>query len=304
MFADPTFYRSLASLHRAGIPWPQAVATAAGTDGRASGPLQSLAQGQSLAESLGPVVDPLDRAMLQAGESSGRLEATLERIAARHEQEARLRGERKAALAYPVLMGHVAALLAAVPDLIQGHVGQGLLWSLGVLVPLWTALWLTRPRRLAANPEHPGPKAPTATGLTRNAVEEADARALLALADGYESGVRLDEVLTLAHRAGAGGRVAFDLYRARPRVAEGKPLASVWSAIPETMARALTVGEDTGELGATARQQATELAFAVEMRRKKIASLLPLGIMILVGGLVAWRVIGFYVGYFQKATQY
>ena len=98
MFADPTFFRSLAALHRAGIPWPQAVASAGGSDRRLTRPLQSLAEGTSLADALAPVVDPLDRAMLQAGESSGKLEAALERIAARHEQEARMRGQRRAAL--------------------------------------------------------------------------------------------------------------------------------------------------------------------------------------------------------------
>ena len=304
MFADPTFFRSLASLHRAGVPWPQALATAAGTKREAAQPLASLAQGQGLAEALAPVVDPLDRAMLQAGESSGRLETTLERIAARHEQEARLTGERKAALLYPVVMGHIAAFLAALPDWIRGDFGTGLLWTAAVLLPLWAALWFTRPRRMKANPDHPGATPPALRPWNRNVIEEADARALLALADGFESGVWLDETLTLAHRAGAGGRVAYDLYRAKPRVAEGKPISSAWSAVPEELARALTVGEETGELGAAARQQATELAFGVEMRRRKFASLLPLGLMILVGGLVAWRVISFYLGHFAQYARF
>lgn len=304
MFVDPTFFRSLASLHRAGVPWPQAMATAAGKHAEAQRPLASLAEGRSLAEALGPVVQPLDRAMLQAGESSGRLEATLERIAARHEQEIRLRGEQRAALAYPVVMGHIAALLAAVPDLIAGDVLRGLAWAAGVLVPLWLALWTIRPRRVRTDAAHPGTTPPRVTMFTRSAIEEADAHALLALADGHESGVRYDEVLTLAQRAGAGGRVAFDLYRAKPRVAEGKPLSSAWSAIPDAMARALTVGEETGELGETARQQASELAFRVETRRRKVASLLPLGLMILVGGLVAWRVLSFYLGHFAKYAQF
>lgn len=304
MFDDPSFFRSLASLHRAGMPWPQALATAGGTNREAMRPLESLRDGKTLAESLAPVVDPLDHAMLQAGESSGRLEATLERIATRHEQEARLRGERRTALMYPVVMGHAAAFLAGLPDLIAGKPGSALLWCLAILVPLWTALWFTRPRRLTANPDHPGAKPPVPNLMTRSVIEEADARALLALADGFESGVWLDETLTLAHRAGAGGRVAYDLYRLKPRVAEGKALSTGWSATPEPIARALTIGEDTGELGQAARQQAGELTFVVEQRRKRFASMLPFGIMIVVGAVVAWRVISFYLGHFAQYSRF
>lgn len=304
MFADPTFFRSLASLHRAGIPWPQAVATAGGSDRRLTRPLASLAEGSGLADALASVVDPLDRAMLQAGESTGRLEATLERIAARHEQEARLRGQRKAALGYPVFVGHVAAVLAGLPDLLRGNVGAALLWTLGVLAPLYAVLWLTRPRAVPRDAPHPGPHPPRTSPVNRSAIEEADARALLALADGYESGVRIDETLDLARQAGAGGRVAYDLYRAGPRVREGKPLASAWSALPEDMARALTVGEETGELGRVAREQATALAFRVETRRKKFAAMLPVVIMLVVGGVVAWRVISFYLGHFEQYARF
>ena len=295
MFADPTVFRSLAALHRAGVSWPQAVASAAGGDA-AFGPVrQRLLTGASLADALAPVVDALDRALLRAGEQTGTLEMTLERIAVRHEGEARLKTTRTMALLYPVVMGHVAAGLAGLPDVIGGRPLTGLLWTLAVLAPVYAVLWVLR-RRGPQAAGHPGTRPPRATGLRRSAVEEADVRGLLALADGYESGLRIDETLGLAADAGAGGRVAFDLHRARPRVAGGAALHTAWLAVPDDLAQSLRVGEETGELGRAARQSAAELGFRVEMRRKKIASLLPLGLLLLVGAIVAWRVISFYSG--------
>jgi type II secretory pathway component PulF len=296
MSIDASFFHSLAALHRAGIPWPQAVATAVGGGSELLDVQRALQQGTSLADALGPRLAPLDRAVLTAAEVAGSLEGALERIAVRHEEEARLQAGRRGALAYPVVMGHIAAVLAAVPAFIGPHPARGFLWMLGILIPLWTVLWLARPRHLGKSdaPMHPGSTPPKARWLKRSAVEEADARALLALADGYDSGLRLDDTLRLAGTAGAGGRVSFDLYRARPRVEDGKPLSSAWHAVPDGLAKALTIGESTGELGAVARREAATLGFGVAMRRKKVAALLPLGLMLLVGAVVAWRVVSFY----------
>ncbi len=301
MYADPSLFRSLASLHRAGVAWPQALASAGAGHPRWQGASQALAGGASLAEALAPAVSALDVALLRAGESSGTLEAALENIASRHEAETRMRGKRKTALAYPVLMGHAAAVLAGFTDVIRGDFGTAALWTLSILLPLYAVLWLTRPRRVGApaGEYHPGTRAPRPGFVMRSAVEEADARALGAFADCYEAGMPLDETLDLAGRAGAGGRAAFDLYRARPRVAEGASLHSAWSSLPEEMAHELRVGEESGELGMAARQIASRLQFAVEQRRKRFASLLPVGVLLLVGAIVAYRVITFYTNVYS-----
>lgn len=301
MFADAPLFRSLASLHRAGVPWPQALASASGGDSRWRGAEQALAGGASLSDALSAEVAPLDLAVLRAGEASGTLEAALENIAQRQEEDARMQGARRTALAYPVIMAHVAALLAAVPDVLQGRLGSGVLWSAGILVPLYAILWFTRPRSVHnKTARHPGTTPPKAGPIMRSAIQEADARALGAFADCYEAGMPLDEALELASRAGAGGRVAFDLYRARPRVADGAALHSAWQALPETYARELRAAEESGELGQTSRHLAARFRFEVEMRRKRFSSLLPLAILLVVGGIVALRVIGFYTSVYSN----
>jgi len=295
VFADAPLYRSLASLHRAGVSWPQALASAGGGHARWLAAQQALASGASLAEALAPAVAPLDGALLRAGEASGTLEAALERIANRHEAEVRTAGQRRTALAYPVVVGHLAALLAGFPDAFRGDWGSALLWTAALLVPLYVLLWFTRPRRVQGNAaHHPGTRAPRAGTILRNAIEEADARALGAFADCYDAGLPLDETLDLACRAGTGGRVAFDFYRARPRVRDGEALHTAWSAVPEDVARELTVAEETGEIGQVARQIAARYQFGVEMRRKRFVAVLPVVILLVDGAVVAFRVITFY----------
>jgi type II secretory pathway component PulF len=305
VYADASLFRSLASLHRAGVPWPQAIASASGGQPQWREIERALAGGANLADALGSAVTPLDRAVLRAGEASGTLEAALENIATRHEAETRMRGVRRTGLAYPVIMAHVAALLAAFPDLFQGRVGAGLLWAAAILAPLYLLLWATRPRRVASEgPWHPGPRPPRAGMLLRSAIEEADARALTAFADCYEAGMSIDETLELAGHAGAGGRVAFDFYSARPRIRDGAALHTAWRALPEEYTRELRSAEESGELGRAARHLATRLAFAVEMRRKRFASILPVVVLLVVGAIIAARVIGFYTDMYANLPRF
>ena len=176
--------------------------------------------------------------------------------------------------------------------------------AVAVLLPVYLLLYLTRRRRFEPGEgAHPGTRPPRARGLRTSAVEEADARALTALADCLAAGVPLTDTLALAQQAGPGGRVAWDLYRARPRVQDGKPLSEAWLAVSGTMREELSIGEQTGELDEAARRIAARLRFAVDMRRKKIASVLPVALVLVVGGVVAWRLIGFYTRVYGSLGQ-
>jgi type II secretory pathway component PulF len=295
VFADAPLFRSLASLHRAGVAWPEALASAAGSKPALRGVRDAVGRGAPLSEAFAPVVDPLDLALLRAGETTGGLEAALDRIADRHEAARAERSARLGALAYPVLIAHVAALLLPLPDLIQGRVLPAFGWSAAVLVPLYALLFSLRPgRRLRSADAHPGVRMPRARGPGRGAVEEADARALTALADLTEGGVMPGEALPLAVAAGSGGRVAWDLYRAVAAVRDGQPLASAWKATPPEHREALKVAEQAGELGPAARRLAARLRDDVAWRRKRLAALLPVVVILFVGALVGWRVISFY----------
>jgi type II secretory pathway component PulF len=137
--------------------------------------------------------------------------------------------------------------------------------------------------------------------IGRGEKEEADARALLALADGFDAGIPLNELLKLAQRAGAGGRVAYDLYRGAPRVRDGDALDTIWQAVPTELAHHMDVAEKTGELSDTCRHAASRLRFDVEQRRKRLAAILPVVAVLIIGAIIGFRVITFYVDAYSKA---
>jgi type II secretory pathway component PulF len=299
---DPTarVYRSLASLCRAGVPWPQALETAAA--GGWEDAQRRLAAGEPLSVALGSRVEARDVALLRAGEHTGRIEEVLDRLAERHEGEARRAARRRTALFYPAILVHLGAILLPLPDLLEGRPTRALCWALAALLPFYALVFVTkRHGARARSASNTGSRAPPrAFGPLRSAVEEADARALRFLADGLDAGLPLAETLDLAARAGAGGRAAFDLQRSQQAVLRGDTLTGSWQALPPEIVESVRAGEAAGEAAQAARREAARLEFEVEMRRQRIDALLPVLLVIVIGGIVAARLFAFYRGALER----
>jgi type II secretory pathway component PulF len=299
-------YRTLAHLHGAGIPWPQAVESATGGAGEWSGVRDRLSKGASVAQAFEPVADALDTALLKAGETSGGLQGALAELASTHEDAARRRAVRRTRAAYPVVLAHVAALLLPLPDLLapSPRVGAALAWSLLVLAPVYAVMgllrWADRRTRPPPDPVATPPKPLPAVGPFAARVEEADARALEALARLHDAGVPMDEATRLAARAGWGGRAAVDLHVARGRALCGEDVGGAWSVVPAELGARLRAAEHAGELAKEARATASDLRFRADQRSQRAIAALPVLLMALVGGVIAWRVISFYVDYYGR----
>jgi type II secretory pathway component PulF len=289
-----TFYRGLASLHRAGISWSEALKTTAEDDPALAPARAQVAAGKPLSEALGSLLPGLDVALIRAGETSGRLEQAFEALSQRHDDERRRRGQRRVALAYPLLLAHVGALLLPLPDLMRGRPGQAVLWLLLPLLPIYALLLLSRWK-----PKGDGPL-PHRFPWT-NRVEEEDARALDALGSLYDAGVPILEALPLARRAGPRGRAASDLARAEGRVKDGLDLAGAWHALPRTVTAGLATAEKAGSLGAECRAAAERLAFDVEIRRKKLTARLGPVLVLVLGGIIGARVLLFWASAYRAA---
>jgi type II secretory pathway component PulF len=299
-------YRALAHLHGAGIPWPQAVESASGGGPEWTAVRDRLAKGASVGQAFEPVADPLDAALLRAGETSGSLQATLGEIAAAHEAQDRRRQLRRTKAAYPIFLAHVAALLLPIPDLLgpAPRWGSAIGWVALVLLPLYAVMgllrWADRRARPPDDPIAAPPKPLPFVGPLAARVEEADARALEALARLHDAGVPMDETARLAARAGWGGRAAVDLHAARARVLTGQDVAGAWSLVPPELAARLSAAERAGELSKEAAANADDLRFRADQRGQRTLAALPVLLMLLVGGAIAWRVLSFYLGYYSR----
>lgn len=292
-------YRSLASMHHAGIGWAQALESAAGGDASLAPVQRRLDRGATLGEAFQGVADPLDAALIEAGEKDGSLERVLADMAQAHEDASRRRKQEWASLTYPILLAHIGAVLLPFPDLWQGNHGAALLWAAAVLVPTWAFLgWrISRARRERPRPR-PGtspPEPPAAlVGPWRTRVEEADARGLDALGRLLDAGVPLDQTLELAIQAGWGGRVAVDLDEARRRARRGDDIAGAWSHLPLELSARLRTGEEAGSLGQAACGVADGLRFDADIRRKRAAAILPVAFYLVIAAIIAWRILSFY----------
>jgi general secretion pathway protein F len=112
--------RQLATLVRAGVPLVESISALVDQVEKEAlvriltDVAENLKEGKAFADCLGAhpkVFPPLYVTMVAAGEASGTLEAVLERLADFMEGQARLKGKLISALAYPVLMTLIAAVL-------------------------------------------------------------------------------------------------------------------------------------------------------------------------------------------------
>jgi type IV pilus assembly protein PilC len=287
-------------MHRAGIPWNRALESAAGGDARFEEAQRALDRGAPLARALTGVLDPLDVALIEAGEKDGALERVLVEIAESHDEMRRSKTEALTGLMYPIALAHFGAILLPLPDLVQGNYGAALLWAALILVPTWLFILLVsrrgraeRRRRASGSEQPPVPR--PFLGFWSSRVEAADARALSVLGRLYEAGVPVADAVELSIASGWGGRAAADLAEARRRVARGHDLGGAWRHLPDDIADRLRSGEEAGSLGDALGRVAAELRFSVRTRQKRLSVLLPLLVMLVVGGIIALRILTFYV---------
>jgi len=266
------------------MAWPDAIRATLEGDPALPAMMRTLEDEQgTVSEALAPVLDPVGRALVRAGESSGSLEHALLRVAEEQEGQRKASHARRVALAYPLAVTHVGAVLAAFPDFWNRRYGQGLLWALAILVPVYLGIVLTR--RLGSR------SLGKAGGLGD------DAAVLRAFGVCVDAGVPLAEATTLARGVAPASRAGNDMARTAACVARGEPLASAWQEVEEDTAVALRQGEHVGELGAVARRESTRLREDAELARKVSLARLPVIMILIVGAVVAWRVFSFYADY-------
>ena len=251
-----------------------------------------------------PWLTSFDIALLDAGDRSGRLPATFQLLAEHYTSRAALLRQAIAGLAYPAFLFHFAILIGPLPDLIlKGDIVAYLAKTLTILIPLYVVIGLAvfamqgrhgeSWRSLVESILHRLPL----LGTARRSL--ALARLTSALEALISAGVNIIEGWQLAAAASGSPALRRAVASWQPRLAAGVTPADALDntrEFPELFAGMYRTGETTGKLDDTLRRLHAMYLDEGERKLKALAEWLPKIAYLFVAGMIAWRVISFYVG--------
>jgi len=300
------FYRGLASLLRAGLTVEDAV-TSLRRNGtvpeKTARPIEAVVgRGETLSTALATLHDEVtaeDVALIEAGETTGRLAENLDRLADIHEAR---RGALRDVFTwcwYPLLLFHFAVLVIPISRLaLQGRLTlfDWLGEVLAVLAPVYAIGYLVWRFRRSPRLREVADRVPGFGAALRHR-----RRALFAsvLEAAYEAGVPLSRSVELAGRAVHEPRGI----EAGPKIASGTPLAAALSTTglldAQSVAQVATA-EQAGDIAAALRAIAAEERSLAEHGLKRASVGLAALVAIVVGGWIVVYVISFYLNYYGR----
>jgi len=319
--AKAHLYRQLAQLIGSGFHLDRSLTLLLGQQPHASVKnllrrLQSgLAVGQSLSTAAKGCASPLEQAMLEAGERSGRLAETCAHLADSFEADHRAREAALSALLYPVILAHVGVLLPVLTAHFQASLSGGGIAFLPAVLTRWGTLWVVMLAaagtwRWASKAAETSPaldqvlcflpwigKARSHWALARFCqVFHSTLHAAMHIAEGLRTAGAASRSGSLSHGAKAAARA----------VEDGLPLASglaSTNAFPKTFVDSIHAAEVAGTLdGEVLRWSRSETEFAIS-RQRRAAETLPKVAYLLVVLYVASGIIRFFLGYFGEITR-
>jgi general secretion pathway protein F len=289
-------------------------------------------EGTSLADALKAdpkVFSPLYVNMVAAGEASGTLELTLERLADFLEEQVRLRGRIAAALAYPAFMTVVGAAMLVV---ILTYVMPKVIWIfrdmkqqlplptvvlmglVSVLSSYWWLILLALGgagyylRRYIATPEGRGRldawvlRLPLAGPLLRMIAVSRFTRTLGTLLEG---GVPALTALDIVQSVIGNTVLAEAVRTARENVREGESIADPLrrsGLFPPVVVQMVAVGEKSGELEKTLLKVSDSTDRMVDMRITTLLSLLEPVIILVMALVIAVMIIAILLPIIQMSS--
>jgi type IV pilus assembly protein PilC len=273
--------------------------------------LEELTHGFTLTEALrrlGRWLPEFDLAILHAGETSGRLEACFRLLADYYRDRARLARQMLTDLAYPLFLFHFAIFIFPFPQLfLSGDFVTYLEQTFGVLLPCYLVIGLLAYATQSRHGEtwravvesllHPIPVLGTARRYL------ALGRLAAALEGLISAGVTIIEAWELAAAASGSPFLRRTVLAWRPSVDAGETPADALNAsgrFPDLFASQYTTGEISGKLDETLR--GLHRYYQEEGSRKlhAVVQWTPRAVYLLIALMIAYRVIGFYGGYFRQ----
>lgn len=264
--------------------------------------LRAVHQGKSLAEAMGrekAAFNGFEARAIAAGEVSGHLVEVLQRLADRYEMRGKILDRIGSALVYPVVLIHAAVLLPPLFILFRDGLGAYLATVLPIFVVLYALAAVGRiaARKVAANE---GQRLGTARLLLGIPIVGGIARAL-ALSDYafvlgtlVAAGVPLLEALRQAAEANGNAVLTDAGHRVTQRVEEGGelwPALTQESVFTRLFVETVKVGETAGSLDDALSRAESTCREDASTAISRLATVLPIFVMVAVGVIVAWVVI-------------
>jgi type IV pilus assembly protein PilC len=272
--------------------------------------LDELARGGTVADSLDHLgwLPAFDRALIEAGERSGRIDACFRLLAGYYNERARLIRQVVADLMYPLGVYHLAVLVVALLEFLWA--GPWLLFLLGGLLPLYAAAAFLL---YAGQDKHSEAWRAKVESVSRLIPVLGTARRYLALsrlAAALEAlisaGVNIFEAWDLAATASGSPALRRAVTAWKPEMSSGQPPSEAVRAcelFPEMFANFYTSGEVSGKLDESLRH--LNRLYDEEGLRKLhlVATWVPRLIYFMVVIIVAFIVVRFWLGYFNQLNK-
>jgi type IV pilus assembly protein PilC len=337
------FARQFATLIASGMPMLRSLYTLEDQTederlcGAIAGVRQDVEAGSSLADAMGrrpQVFDKLFRAMVQSGESSGRLDEALDRIAYQLEKLDALKREIRSAIIYPafVFTAGVAVMLAVVifivpifadafkqavqdqpgessslPALTQVMVGISnflkgywFIWLPAIVGAAVAFLQWKKTEKGRAQWDHLKLRLPMHIG---DIVQKAAvARWSRTFSGAVASGVPLLESIKLTGQTSGSYPVEEAMDAVYASVKSGGTLAhpiEESAVFPPMVGHMVSVGEESGQLEAMLTKVADFYEAEVDTKVKALTSLIEPAMIVIVGGMVGFIVIAMYLPLFS-----
>jgi type II secretory pathway component PulF len=300
------WYFQLAQSLEAGVPLLEALAAPGGPKPALRAAMVArLNGGALLADELRAAdawLPQVDVQLLLAGAEAGRLPATCRRLAASHENVARLMGRAVLATLYPLAVVHLGAFLLPLKHLVLGSAAVYAKQVLLVLVPLWLALAAV----FIVLGRHPGLRRrvfallPWVAGFQR----ARDLGVLAAVLEGYvANGLSPAVAWEMAGRAtGAPALAALGRRLAAEAEAGRQPGLALLRerGLPVEFAQAYRTGEQSGRLDESLGWLARRHTEEAERKLALVALWYPQFALLLVAVWVGASVVAMYAGYLKE----
>lgn len=296
------FFRQLATMITSALPLDRAITTAGtGLLPQAREIGQKILAGNSFSQALAAyplLFTEYEIAMIHTGETSGTLDVQLNVLAKELEQTHQLVSSLKSKMVYPVFVAHFAVFVPSLVVLIKDGVEPYFRLTLGTLIPIYIVLGVL----------WTGYRLGTTTGSFRYLIDTiinmvpvlgkvlrllALTRFTRALSHLVDAGTLPYHAFQVAARACGNSWVRSQLYTSYKRCGSDAKLSQMLGLshlFPITVTSLVESGEETGQMGPMLAKGAELLEMEYRDKVNLIMTILPVMMLLAVGGLVGFRV--------------